>query len=533
MSSSSQMTPESETIRNAAAGLSAHLVYQVSARLFSFIIKAIVVRALRPAQYAFAEIRVVLLVNLALLPAIHGFRPVTVRLRDDNRAAALAQFNSLITCVLGVILGLIAIILDRENAIALIIVLISVLIRAFVEIPVVFLRRRQMFKEASRARAISIVISGISQTVAVSVITRQSLASPASSAGHVAYVLAMGWTMTSALGLSQIPSLSLKSMQKNLLREDLSMVAVATGEGVIKFLLENGEAIVLDITCAPLVKGAYKIAANLGSVFARFFSEALEEQAFNVFSRLSPSFSPSDSQYGDNVQSKQMRETCIDMLILGLKSALTVALVFATIGPSFSYALIRLLYGAEWADETNAPAILSAYLIYIMFMAGNGVSEAFVSASASTAQLKSRTKFTTALSAAYMILLYQMATTYGANGVIFANCVNMTMRTMYSCWFFTTFTNTPVTALLKALPNAGVVFMLLASRVFTSWSEHTFLGPSSDRIPFEHQWHMLITVSQHAVSGVLALVLFAIALRTFESGFIRRIRQLRMHQHDD
>lgn len=515
----------SETVRCAAAGISAHLLYQVSARLFSFIIKAVVVRALQPAQFAFAEIRVVLLVNLALLPAIHGFRPVTVRLQSEDRAAALSMVNSLLTCVLGLVFGLVAIAFDRENTVALVIVSVSVLIRGFVEIPIVFLRRRQRYSDASRARAIAIVISGISQTLAVSLITKQSLASPASTAGHLAYVIALGSAMMAALGTADLPTMSLKTFKQHIYRDDLLMVAVATGEGIIKFLLENGEAIVLDITCTPLVKGAYKIAANLGSVFARFFSEALEEQAFNVFSRLSGSFkAPQDAR------TIEMRTTCIDMLILGVKSAITVSFLFAIIGPSYSYAILRLLYGEAWADNTPAPKILSMYLIYIVFMAGNGVSEAFVSASASTSELKARTKFTSSLSIIYMLSLYQMTRMYGAKGLIIVNCFNMAMRTIYSTWFFSNFTKRPLTTMLEVFPHVGVVLTLIASRIMATWSEHKFLGPPTLRVTFSNNLDMLTRIACHGMSGVVSIFFFAMALHLFERDFIKRIRSLRSHQ---
>lgn len=531
----------SDTMRSAAAGLSAHLLYQVSARVFSFVIKAIVVRALKPSQFAFVEIRVVLLVTLALLPAISGFRPVALRVDTEERASALAMFCTLLTVVLGMVLGLGAMILDPANRLSLSIVLLSVIIRAFSELPVIFARRRSLYVQTSRSRGISIIISGISQTLAVSINKKEEYAAPASSIGHVAYVLALGISMYSALGNQGLPkSLTFSGMRDNLRREDLAMAAVATGEGFIKFLLENGEAIVLDVCTAPEIKGAYKIAANLGSVFARLFSEALEEQAFNVFTRLSDAFRPQASSdqsdaipssgNEENLRRVDRQRACLDMLTLGLKAALSVSLVFAIIGPSFAYALLRLLYGSIWADATSAPAILSSYLIYVVFMAGNGVSEAFVTASASTTELKARTRFTTMLSVVYMLALYTAASMYGAIGVIAVNCGNMACRTVYSIWFFTRFTRHPLRTLTKSLPHAGVVGTLLIARVIASRSERLILGPATHRIVFNGQLDMLKRVASHALSGVLALLMFSAATWVFERDFIKRIRSLRSHQ---
>lgn len=550
-----------DTLRSAATGLSAHLVYQVSARLFSFIIKAIVVRALKPAQYAFVEIRVVLLVSLALLPATTGFRSVSLRLDSENRALALASFNAIFTTFSGLTLGLVAIYIDPANTLALTLVIISIFIRAFAEIPVIFARRYQLYSQSSRARAVSIIMSGVAQTVAISLITKQSHAAPASTTGHIAYVVTLGLSMHFTLksaGHTQ-PSLSLHHLAEHLYRDDLVMAAVATGEGFIKFLLENGEAIILDTCCAADVKGAYKIAANLGSVFARFFSEALEEQAFNVFSRLSPAFRPNlsvddansptyENRQDTTVVSKQilassksgsnipdlhaMRAACEDMLVLGLKAAISVSLLFATVGPPFAFAVVRLLYGETWANHTPAPTILSFYLSYLVFMAANGVSEAFVTASASTEELKARTKFATVLSLAYLMSLYYAAKTYGALGIILVNCFNMALRTSYSAWFFHSVTRRPLHILSGALPNPIVFIILLACRLLSNLSESHFLGPHNNRLMFSTRIEMLSRIASHAFSGIIAVSMFVASMSILErKSFRKPLRTL--HTHND
>lgn len=549
-----------DTLRSAASGLSAHLVYQVSARLFSFLIKAIVVRALKSAQYAFVEIRVVLLVSLALLPATTGFRSVSLRLDSENRALALITFNAILTIFLSLVLGLVAISIDPSNAAALALVTASVFIRAFAEIPVVFARRYQLYSQSSRARAVSIVVSGVTQTIAISLITNQSHAAPASTMGHIAYVITLGLSMQYALQSAghRRPPISLGHLTRHLYRDDLVMATIATGEGFIKFLLENGEAIILDACCAPDVKGAYKFAANLGSVFARFFSEALEEQAFNVFSRLSPAFRsntslnnvnsstretcsdtttgseiplPSSRSHHSRTDLHAMRDACEDMLVLGLKAAISVSLLFAIVGPPYAYAIVRLLYGQDWAD-TSAPKILSFYLLYLAFMAANGVSEAFVTASASTEELKARTKFATILSIAYLASLYYAASIHGVSGIIVVNCFNMALRTSYSAWFFHVFTRRPPYILLGALPNPVVFVVLVVCRFFSNLSEDYFLGPHGSRITISSRTELLRIMGGHSISGFIAVLLFAISMVVLEKKSFRKPLET-LHTHND
>lgn len=540
-----------DTLRSAATGLSAHLIYQVSARLFSFLIKAVVVRALKPAQYAFVEIRVVLLVSLALLPATTGFRSVSLRLGSEQRALALASFNAILTVFLSCVLGIIAVLIDRSNAFALSLVVFSIFIRAFAEIPVIFARRYQLYAQSSRARAVSIIVSGVTQTLAISLIKNQSHAAPASTVGHIAYNTTLALSMYFAVKSAgyRHPPIPLLHFTKHLHRDDLIMATVATGEGFIKFLLENGEAIILDTCCTADVKGAYKIAANLGSVFARFFSEALEEQAFNVFSKLSSAFRSKLSSTCDNTSSAKhdakensvskpsaktdlnaMRTACEDTLILGLRAAISVSLLFAIVGPPYAYAVVRLLYGTTWADHTSAPTILSYYLVYLLFMAANGVSEAFVTASASTQELKARTKFAAALSVAYLSSLYYAAQRYGAPGIIIVNCINMALRTSYSVWFFHNITGRPLLILSRALPNRVIFVALLACRLLSNFSETYFLGSHHSRILIATRTALFSRIAGHALSGFIALLLFA-GLVTILDGksFRKPLREERIH----
>lgn len=59
--------------------------------------------------------------------------------------------------------------------------------------------------------------------------------------------------------------------------------------------------------------------------------------------------------------------------VLGIlvKSVILVGLISASFGPSYSYTLIRLVYGSRWS-ETEAPIVLAYYSVYILLLAVNG-----------------------------------------------------------------------------------------------------------------------------------------------------------------
>ncbi len=56
-------------------------------------------------------------------------------------------------------------------------------------------------------------------------------------------------------------------------------------------------------------------------------------------------------------------------------------LVATAFGPSYAYLLLRLLYGRLWSD-TEAPAALGWYCPYIALLAVNGITEAYLHATA-------------------------------------------------------------------------------------------------------------------------------------------------------
>ncbi|CAN8068289.1 unnamed protein product [Agarophyton chilense] len=519
------MSDTRDVARAAANGVQSHLVYQVSARVLSFLIKALVVRALKPAHFAFVEIRLYLFVGLTLLPTISGFRPVALRVPSDRACAALCYVCSLLTVALALVFGTAMMYVQPEHWRASLVVTASLIARAFAEPPLIFARRRQRYSQSSRARAVATVISAFSQTLAISMLTSSKYASTAGALGHLTYSLTLAITMFFACGPQRVPLLSPSAFRAALSYDHLVMAFVSTAEGAIKYLLENGEGIILDLTCPALAKAAYKLVANLGSVMARFFSEALEEQSFNVFHRLAPAF-----RKKGNENDAHTRNACLDTLFIAHKSALIVSFLFATVGPCYSYPLLRFLYGQKYADHTRAPYLLNLYFVYLVFMAANGVTEAFVSASATTSELKSRTKFSTCLSVMYMIAMWYAATAYEAAGIIVVNCANMAIRTCYSTWFFSKLTSRSPFTFLNSRPSVAVLSMLLVARHISQLSEARFFGPAEARIPVDNVYDLMTRLLQHSLSGFLAVGLFVISVLVFEPKFISMIRSFRSHQ---
>jgi O-antigen/teichoic acid export membrane protein len=533
ISAPSAASSSRDTVRAAARGMSAHMAWQLSSRLLTFAIKAAAVRAIGPAHFAFAEIRLGIL-TAAAQPAALGVRKVAVRSESDEAAAALVAAGSTATVLLAAVLAAIVASRDPAHAGPIALAALATAIVGMSERARVFAARRERYGEASRAQAIARISGSIATTTsAVFILPVRYVGLYATPVGLVVHAITLLFAMEHAAGDGLPPILVLPSaVVSQLCAEDLGMAAVAVWQTVFKFVLENGEGIVLDVTCVNPIKGAYKLAANIASLLARFFSEALEEQSFNVFSRLAPAFRhqfvsgvndtgtsnfkgvPDDT----DMRMHDMRRECVSFLQMALKAALLVSLLIAAVGPFFSYSFIRLLYGSKWADETPAASILSTYFIYLVFMAANGVTEAFVAATASTGKLKEQSAFSVLLSAAYMAALYYAGSTYSVTGIICVNCANMAVRTIYSIMYFTHLTGESWRSLaVAATPHVGVLSILAAGRIMCRASETAVFSmnmPASAAVGLRT---VLVHIAKHAVSGAISLSLFGAAVYIFEN----------------
>ncbi|KAG2262809.1 hypothetical protein Bca52824_069888 [Brassica carinata] len=133
----------------------------------------------------------------------------------------------------------------------------------------------------------------------------------------------------------------------------------------------------------------------------------------------------------DNQQKKKKLGTC---LTEALKLVMLIGLIFMAFGPSYSYSLIRLLYGEKWSDG-EASFALQFYCLYIIVLAMNGTSEAFLHAVGTEDQLKRSNDMLLVFSLIYIVLNILLIRSAGAIGLILANSLNMIGRIIYSGQF--------------------------------------------------------------------------------------------------
>uniref|UniRef100_M4EIS3 Protein RFT1 homolog n=1 Tax=Brassica campestris TaxID=3711 RepID=M4EIS3_BRACM len=253
-------------------------------------------------------------------------------------------------------------------------------------------------------------------------------------------------------------------------------------------------------------------------------------------------------QEGDDYQQKRKKlGTC---LTEALKLVMLIGLIFMAFGPGYSYSLIRLLYGEKWSDG-EASLALQFYCLYIIVLAMNGTSEAFLHAIGTEDQLKRSNDMLLVFSLVYITLNILLIRSAGAIGLILANSLSILHPYIYICRFcnYINFFG------LLDLKKKDMMFRIIYSGRFI---QRYFQGdPSSSfsfRKCFPSGWQILIlsgvitvisektildhknfwaTFPVHFAIGFLCFCLSAIVIYRRERVFINRIIRFRNHDHDD
>lgn len=207
-------------------------------------------------------------------------------------------------------------------------------------------------------------------------------------------------------------------------KEQLELAGALAGQSVLKHVLTEGDKIVLaraticDGNDSPgcthggslYEQGVYAIASGYGSLAARLLFQPLEEAARLMFSKLGAEERRTQELEADTADDQattanmkhrssrrgdlyRLRETMAVVLATLLKLVLTAGLLFVCFGFHYTKTLMRLLMGARGVDDSASQAVsevarvLSWYCVYVLFLAANGMCEAFACAVARGTQL--------------------------------------------------------------------------------------------------------------------------------------------------
>ncbi|KAK6505012.1 Oligosaccharide translocation protein rft1 [Arthrobotrys musiformis] len=214
-------------------------------------------------------------------------------------------------------------------------------------------------------------------------------------------------------------------------------------QSVVKHLLTQGDSILVTRLATTYEQGIYALAANYGSLIARLLFRPIEETSRNLLSKLlntDDDSNPTDEGKGKEKKVKPVTKEniteALTILHLILRFYTILSTLIATLGPTLAPLALRKVAGARWADSPAA-VTLSNYCYYIPLLAINGITEALVQSVATTEDLKRQSMWMLGFSGVFGVASWGFVKVLemGADGLVWANCVNMGMRILWSVGF--------------------------------------------------------------------------------------------------
>jgi len=219
----------------------------------------------------------------------------------------------------------------------------------------------------------------------------------------------------------------------------LLLAFFVTGQSLFKHLLTEGDKLVLTFLTTPYTQGLYavvsnygihiSILANIGSLIARILFQPLEETLRTILSPLLAS---------PTKQSLQQSSTLITTLLrVHILLGLIIHALAPPLLPTLILPVLNILIGRGRFPVDALLPILYAYLYYIPFMAVNGITEAFIASVATTGDLAKQSRAMVLFSVVFLAASWGLLRVVGmgGEGLVWANCINMGVRIIWSLWF--------------------------------------------------------------------------------------------------
>lgn len=175
-------------------------------------------------------------------------------------------------------------------------------------------------------------------------------------------------------------------------------------------------------------QGIYALVSNYGGLIARLVFQPVEETGRNYFSKLLSSIHGKPSETEVFSASEDLHSL--------LRFYVLLSIVAVSLGPTIAPVLLNLIAGPRWTS-IGAGSVLAKYCYYIPFLAINGITEAFVSSVATQSELNNQSGWMFAFSMAFAFAgyLFLQILGLGAEGLVWANMINMALRTAWSLAF--------------------------------------------------------------------------------------------------
>jgi oligosaccharide translocation protein RFT1 len=172
-------------------------------------------------------------------------------------------------------------------------------------------------------------------------------------------------------------------------------------------------------------QGIYALASNYGGLVARMVLQPIEESSRNYFGKLLSSINGNPSDTAVKSASKDLHNLFRVYVLLSI--------CVVSLGPKIAPLLLDLVAGSRWASS-GAGDVLAKYCYYIPLLAVNGVAEAFVSSVATESELNRQSAWMFVFSLGFAVsgYIFLRVLDLGAEGLVWANAINMAFRIVWS-----------------------------------------------------------------------------------------------------
>jgi oligosaccharide translocation protein RFT1 len=200
-------------------------------------------------------------------------------------------------------------------------------------------------------------------------------------------------------------------------------------QSIAKHLLTQGDSMILVAMSTLEDQGIYSLVSNYGGLIARVLFQPIEETSRNLFARLTNRQGAVDER--SNCVNAAKAHLVDILQMYGILSALTFSLAPTLVPPA-----LHILIGSRWSSS-KVDGLLTVYCYYVPFLAFNGITEAFVASVADSSEMRKQTAWMGAFSVCFAAVsyLFLQLGEFGAYGLVWANIINMVIRTTWSYQF--------------------------------------------------------------------------------------------------
>jgi oligosaccharide translocation protein RFT1 len=200
----------------------------------------------------------------------------------------------------------------------------------------------------------------------------------------------------------------------------------------MKHFLTQGDTLIITSLASLQAQGTYALVSNYGGLVARLLLQPVEEVSRNHFGKA--------LSVVNGTPSKEAVLNTRDQLLTLLRVYVLLSVCIVAVGPTVAPLLVKAMAGSKWTSS-GAGSVLATYCYYIPLLAINGLTEAFVSSVGTEAELNRQTLWMIGFSIAFASAAFTslQVLNLGAEGLVWANGLNMLLRITWCTAFISTY----------------------------------------------------------------------------------------------